>query len=100
MSDERHDSEKHKHKEDEVAVSVITPAGVYPDEQDYRKASPNDRIKLILDLAAEKLKLKNTQDWVVRAHGREINPDHTFSEEHLKEIVEIEWHKREGGGGA
>jgi hypothetical protein len=31
---------------------------------------------------------------------RDINPRRTFKEEGLSCVVALEWHKREGGGGA
>lgn len=99
-----HNSEKHehesKHHDHDVAVSVITPSGVYPDDQDYHKAKSSDHIMMVLELAAKKLGLVNTSQWVAHSKGRDINPARTFHEEHLKEIVEIEWHLPEGGGGA
>jgi len=104
------DEEKHKHEghhhhhDDEVAVSVITPSGIYPDGEDYHKAEGNEKIKHVLELAAKKLEITDTKDWVVfvKEHGkdREVHPDRTFHEEHLKGIVELDWHLREGGGGA
>jgi len=83
-----------------VAVAVITPVGTYPDEDDYRRFEDTEIIANVLAKAAKKLKLTNTSDWVARACGREINPGHSFREDHLSGIVEIEWHKHEGGGGA
>lgn len=88
------------HKEHDVAVAVITPSGVYPDDDDYRRVKETTVIAKILEEAAKKLKITNTSDWVARVHDREINVNHTFREDHLSGIVEIEWHKHAGGGGA
>ena len=84
----------------DVAVAVITPAGIYPDDDDYRRIRDTTVIATVLEEAKTKLKITNTTDWVARVHEREINVDHTFRQDHLSGIVEIEWHKREGGGGA
>lgn len=91
---------EHLHQEHDVAVAVITPVGTYPDEDDYRRVRDTAVISEVLEQAAKKLKLTNTSDWVVSVHGREIDIHRTFREDHLSGIVEIEWHKREGGGGA
>jgi hypothetical protein len=94
------ETDEHHHHEDDVAVAVITPAGIYPDEEEFRRAPDTEIIKIVLDAAAEKLHLTNTSDWVARVHDRTIDIHRTFREEHLGGIVEIHWHKHEGGGGA
>jgi hypothetical protein len=98
------ESEHKEHKEHEhehvAAVAVITPVGTYPDENEFRRVADAEIIENILAMAANKLKLTNTSDWVAHARGREINVKHSFRHDHLFGIVEIEWHKHEGGGGA
>ena len=54
----------------------------------------------MLTAAAEKLKITNTADWVAKVDGRKLDPAKTFKHEGLSGIVEIEYHKHEGGGGA
>lgn len=88
------------HKHHDVAVAVITPVGTYPDDDDFRRASETTVIAAVLEDAANKLKITNTTDWVARVDGREINTSHSFKQEKLSCIVEIEWHARAGGGGA
>lgn len=92
--------EADKHKEHDVAVAVITPVGIYPDEDDFRREPENTVIETVLKAAAEKLKITNTSDWVAKVDGRKLDPHRTFKQEHLSGIVEIEYHKHEGGGGA
>jgi hypothetical protein len=92
--------EADKHKEHDVAVAVITPVGIYPDEYDFRREPENTVIEKVLKAAAEKLKITNTSDWVAKVDGRKLDPNRTFKQEHLSGIVEIEYHKHEGGGGA
>jgi hypothetical protein len=86
--------------EELIAVSVMTPAGTFPSDDDYRRATAGDRISSILSAAADKLHLTNTGDWVIISRERSINPAHTFLEEGLFCVVDIEWHKEKGGGGA
>lgn len=93
-------SQGNKKHEKPIAVAVITPSGTFPNDDDYRRATGNDVIADILHLAAEKLKLTNTTDWVAFVDDKELDVKHTFNERGLQGIVEIEWHKREGGGGA
>jgi hypothetical protein len=94
------EAESAAHKEHDVAAAVITPVGVYPDDEAFRRADEKTVVNDILRLAAEKLKITNTTDWVAKVDGNKINPEHTFKRENLSGIVEIEWHKHEGGGGA
>ena len=94
------ESDEHLHHEHDVAVAVITPGGIYPGEDEFRRAPDTEIIKVVLDAAAEKLHLTSTSDWVARAHERKIDIHRTFREEHLSGVVEIHWHKHEGGGGA
>jgi formaldehyde-activating enzyme involved in methanogenesis len=86
--------------EHDVAVAVITPAGVYPGEDQFQRIPSHEKIEVVLAAAARALELTNTSDWVVKAHDRKLHPHQTFHEEHLHGIVNIEWHKSEGGGGA
>jgi hypothetical protein len=87
------------HPEQHVAVAVITTAGVYPDAADYRKAEKNEKIAIVLQEAARHFGITNTTDWVAHVDDRELNINLTFEEENLCGVVEIEYHKRQGGGG-
>lgn len=96
-SEIKHAAEKHG---GDVAVAVITTAGIYPSEDEFRRVDRDTEIEDVLKKAAKKLHLTNTDDWVARVDEKEVNTKHSFRHEGLKGIVEIEWHKREGGGGA
>ena len=90
-----------KHEPSElIAVSVMTPVGTFPSEEDYRRSTLGERISAVLEKTAQHFKLANTSDWVAISSERELNPAQTFLEEGLCCVVDIEWHKREGGGGA
>jgi len=91
-----HGNENHK----PLGVAVITPLGPFPNDDDYRRAYEGERIQSVLDLVKEAQHLTDTSDWVVKVDGRTLDPNKTFSEEHLSCVVEIEWHKAEGGGGS
>jgi len=92
--------EADKRKAHDVAVVVITPKGIYPDEDDFRRVAETTVIAEVLKAAADKLKITNTSDWIAKVDGRRIDPSKTFKNEKLSCIAEIEYHKHEGGGGA
>jgi len=83
-----------------LGVAIITPDGTYPGEDEYRRVSGQEKIGAILKLAADALKITNTTDWIAKAGDRQLDPTRTFAEEKLSCVVDIEYHKHEGGGGA
>lgn len=83
-----------------LAVAVITPSGIYPNPNDYRRAYEAEIVKIVLDEAAQKLNIKDISDWDAYVDNAPIDPAKSFAENGLCGILEIEWHKREGGGGA
>ncbi|MFM0356729.1 hypothetical protein PQR12_24815 [Paraburkholderia nemoris] len=83
-----------------MAVAVITPSGTFPNDDDYRRSYRAQPVSEVLEAAKEHLKLTNVSDWVAYVENRPINVADTFEGNHLRGIVEIEWHKHEGGGGA
>ena len=89
-----------EHKEGAVAVAVITPSGTYPNDDDYRRAYEAELVETVLAAAKKELKITDTNGWVALVENRPIDPHKTFAENHLRGIVEIEWHAEEGGGGA
>ena len=83
-----------------IAVAVITTSGTYPNVDDYRRAYSTEQVKVVLKAAAEALHLTNTGDWEALVENRQIDPEKSFEANDLRCVVEIEWHKPEGGGGA
>lgn len=81
-----------------VLVSVFTTAGIYPAEGAVR-VKPDELVVAILEKAAKKLDLKDTESWVVTYDNREINPALSFAQNALIGTVELDWSPREGGGG-
>lgn len=83
-----------------IAVAVITPSGTFPSDDDYRRSDGSQAIAEVLALAGAHLKLTNTSDWVAYSNDKLLTVGDTFQHNGLHDIVEIEWHKQEGGGGA
>ena len=85
-----------------LGVTVLTTVGMFPNEDDYRRAHENEKIQTLLDEVKKAQHLTDTSDWVLRLEPghREINPERTFKEEGLSCVLALEWHKREGGGGS
>jgi hypothetical protein len=96
----RERAERPLEAEGSVAVAVITPSGTFPNDDDYRRAFEGEIIADILRQAAQHLRLTNTSDWVAYVENRPLDPAKSFAANRLCGIVEIEWHKHEGGGGA
>jgi hypothetical protein len=84
----------------ELGVAVVTPKGFFPNDDDYRRAYANERIQTLLDAVKNKQGITNTDGWVVTVNERVVDPSKTFEEEGLKCVLDMEWHKAEGGGGA
>lgn len=84
----------------DVAVAIITPSGIYPSEDTLARVPRDTPVAEVLQRAAAYLKLTNTGDWVLRHGERTLAPHDTFKHLGLTCIVDLEWHKAEGGGGA
>lgn len=91
---------KAKPDDHDVAVAVITPSGIYPSEDTLARVPRDTPVAQVLQQAAGHLKLTNTGDWVLRIGERVLAPQETFKHLGLTCIVDLEWHKAEGGGGA
>lgn len=81
-----------------VEVSVITTSGSFP-ISGYEKSPSQQKVKVDLGRAADELKITNTQNWIARVNGREINPELSFLENKLTGRLSIDWGPRQGGGG-
>jgi hypothetical protein len=88
------------HGDNHLNVQVITPSGIFPDDEKWRQVRADETVGDLLDRAAKKLKLTNVTDWVAFVGTKELNVGQSFADNGLSGNVEIEWHKREGGGGA
>lgn len=92
--------QEHGGKHEDVAVAVITPSGIFPGEDVLQRIDQDTQIGKVLELAQEGLHLTNTGDWVVSVGERQLKPEDTFKKAGLRCVVDLEWHKPEGGGGA
>ena len=86
------------HKETHVQVVVITTSGTYP-AQGTDEVPANQKVRQELEKAAKHLGIVDTNGWVARVNGTEIDPDKSYADNHLSGVVKIDYHKREGGGG-
>lgn len=98
---------EHKEEDGMVLVAVLTPEGTYPDPEDhdqgsegYVRVNKDEIVNVVLSTAARKLELKETSDWDAYVNNKAIDPYKSFADNGLCGVVDIEWHKREGGGGA
>jgi len=89
-----------QHGEEHLNVRVITPSGIFPNDDKWRQVRADETVGDLLDKAANKLKLTNVTDWGAFVGTTELNVGQSFGANGLSGDVEIEWHKREGGGGA
>jgi hypothetical protein len=84
--------------ENHVEVVVVTTSGSWPDEG-FERTPSNQKVKIVLKKAADKLNIVSTKNWVAKVNGREINPDLSYEENHLTGKITIDYGPREGGGG-
>jgi len=82
-----------------VLVTVVTTAGTFPAEGAKRYPA-SALISDVLATAARKLRITDTNGWIVTVNGRDIEPTRTFAQAGLSGDVALEWGLREGGGGA
>lgn len=100
MKDETKKEDKKPEQPNEkfVQVAVITTSGSYPD-QGFDRTPENQKIRVILEQTARKLKITDTSGWVALVGDKELNIEANFVENGLQGEVEIDYGPREGGGG-
>ena len=84
--------------ETHVEVIIVTTSGLYPLTGTDR-VSAHQPIRNQLAHAAHKLGIVDTDGWIARAGGREIDVEKNYLENHLTGTVTIDYGPREGGGG-
>lgn len=97
MSDHEHHHHDHPHHE-HVEVAVHSNAGRFP-EHGHNKVSRDQHVLVELERAAKHLGITNLAAWVAKVNGREINPAHSYKENHLEGCFIIDLGPRESGGG-
>jgi hypothetical protein len=82
-----------------IDVLVATTAGFYPAEG-FERLPIGQPIKVQLAKAANALKITDVAGWIARVGTRELDMDKSYAANNLTCKVEIDYGRREGGGGA
>lgn len=82
-----------------VLITVVTTAGTFPAEG-FKRYPASTVITEILADAKRKLKITDTDAWIVTVGGTDVDVNLTLAQAHLSGEVVLEWGAREGGGGA
>lgn len=86
------------HDEKRVEVAVYTTAGRYP-ATGFDTEQAHQKIALVLNRAARALHISQTDQWVARANGSELDPRSSYADSGLSGQVTIDFGPRESGGG-
>lgn len=81
-----------------VQVVVVTTSGSYP-ETGLERTPQQQKIRVILEKAANKLEITGTNGWIALVGDRELNVEASYIENGLQGEIEIDYGPREGGGG-
>lgn len=81
-----------------VDIQVITGAGNYPDSG-FQHYNLQEKLEIILHQAANHLKLQNTDAWVAKIGGRQLNPALSLEANQIQDDSKIFWAPTERGGG-
>ena len=87
------------HTANHIEVSIVTTAGAFPAEG-FERVPINQPLKVQLSQAAKALKLGDVSDWIARHGTRELDAEKSYADNNLSGKVEIDYGKREGGGGS
>lgn len=82
-----------------IDVVIATTAGFYPAEGAER-VPINQPVKVQLAKAAKALKIVDTAGWIARVGTQEIDVEKSYAANGLTCKVEIDYSRREGGGGS
>ncbi len=82
-----------------VLVIVVTTAGTFPAEGVKRYPASTVIAKIMTD-AKRKLKITDTDTWIVTVGGKDVDVNLTLAQAGLAGEAILEWGAREGGGGA
>lgn len=82
-----------------VDVSIVTTSGAFPAEG-FERLPSGQVLKVQLARAVAALRLGDTSDWIARHGSRELNIEQSYTANQLTGCVEIDYGKREGGGGS
>lgn len=82
-----------------IDVSIVTTAGAFPSEG-FERLPISQPLKVQLARAVKALKLGDVSDWIARHGTRELDVEKSYADNKLSSKVEIDYGKREGGGGS
>lgn len=83
---------------DKVQIQVVTTSGNYP-ETGYRDYPGAEPLRAVLQQAGAHLKLHNTDQWLAKLDGRELDPARSLAENSITGPVLIMWGQHDSGGG-
>ena len=81
-----------------IEVAVVTTSGVWPHEG-FDNVPFDQPIKAELQHAVKKLGITDTTDWVAKVGARQLDVEKSYLANGLPCKVEIDYGRREGGGG-
>ena len=90
-------SQEHEQK-NLIDLQVITGSGNFP-ESGFKQFNIHVKLETVLHDAAIHLKLQNTDGWVARLGGRQLDPSLSLEANHIPDGSKIFWAPTERGGG-
>lgn len=89
---------KDKNEDKFITVEVMTVSGGYP-EEGVQNIPIHQKVNVLLEKASKELGIISTEGFVASIEGQEIDINKSYEDLGLTGSVEIDWSKREGGGG-
>lgn len=81
-----------------VEVAVVTTSGRYP-ASGFVKVASHEPVETELKRAVNGLHITDTNGWIARVDGRQIDPAKSYAQNNLTGTVVVDYGPREGGGG-
>lgn len=83
-----------------LGVAVLTTSGRWP-ATGFETASVNQKVRHVLQQAAQHLHLAGTDNWIAAVGAQTLNVDNSFGANGFTEgEIQIDFGPRQGGGGA
>jgi len=93
-----HDPKPRDPKPHHLLVAIVTTSGSYP-EEGFDEVPEQQPVKAQLDLAAHKLHITTTTDWIATVGGNELKVEQSYAANDLRGKIEVIYGPRETGGG-
>ena len=91
-------TEEGSQAKDKVQVQIVTTSGNYP-EEGYRDYPASEPLQAVLQQAGAHLKLHNTEQWLAKIDGRQLDKARSLAENSITGQVLIMWGQDDSGGG-